>query len=116
SLPGSRTACSTGARSWTDRDTAADAADADPLAAFADVDDVAARQIRQARQNLATAGLELPVEPDEVLVIALDEDRGSRRCATLGEPGREVSRAVVLAYGLVYALGIWSDAEVADVK
>jgi hypothetical protein len=53
--------------------TAADAADADLLAAFADVDDVATRQIRQARRNLPPTDLELLVEPDEVFVIALDD-------------------------------------------
>jgi hypothetical protein len=60
--------------------TAADAADADPLAIFADIDDVATRQIRQARQNLAPTGLELLVEPKEVFVIALDENRGPGSC------------------------------------
>jgi hypothetical protein len=66
------------------------AADADPLPVFADIDDIATRQIRQAWQNLAPTGFELLVEPDNVFVIALDENRGARSCAILGEPDREV--------------------------
>jgi hypothetical protein len=60
---------------------AADAPDADPLPVFADIDDIATRQIRQARQNLAPTGFELLVEPDKVFMIALDENRGARSCA-----------------------------------
>ena len=90
---------------------ATDAADADPLPVFANIDDIATRQIRQARKNLAPTGLELLVEPDKVFVIALDENRGARSCTILGEPYREVSRALVLARGLVYPVGIGPDAE-----
>src|SRR5690606_25164735 len=96
--------------------TAADAAAADLFAVVADVNDVTTRQIHQARQDLAPADFEMLVEPDEVLVIAFDEDRAPRRRALLGEPDGEVPRALVVTGGLVYPVRIRPDAEVADVK
>jgi hypothetical protein len=58
----------------------------------------------------------LGIEPNEVLVVALDEDRFSRRRATLRDPGGEIAGAVVFSGHLVDAICVRPDAEVADVK
>ena len=95
---------------------AADAADPDPPISRVEVDGLSAVQVGQPREHLALASGALFLEPDEVLVVALDKDRGAGRRASLGEPHGEVASAFVLARGLVDAVGVGPDAEVADVQ
>jgi hypothetical protein len=56
------------------------------------------------------------VQPGEVFVVPLDEQRRPGRGPTLGPPRREVARAVAIASGPVDARGVGPDPEVADVQ
>jgi hypothetical protein len=58
----------------------------------------------------------LGVEPDEVLVVALDEERLPWGRAALREPRWEIAGAVVLLGRLVDAVHVGPDTEVADVE
>jgi hypothetical protein len=80
-----------------------------PMRVFADVDDVATRQIRQARQNLAPTGLELLVEPGEVFVIALEAElvriHGNDERVSVETFRRGVSDLLAIIGAVVYDWG-----------
>src|SRR5690606_17066350 len=70
-------------------------------------------EVEEVREHLR---LGLGVEPDEVLVVALDEQRAARGGPSTRPPSGEVARAVVLPGGLVDALRVRPHAEVADMQ
>ena len=105
-------ACATTGRSQK-AVTPADAADCQALVPGYELDGLAVREIVQARQDLSTR---LGFEPREVLVVALDEDGGTRNASPFGEPAREITSALVAAGGVVNSLRIRPDPKVADMK
>ncbi len=71
------------------------------------------REVEETRQDLPIL---LGVEPDEVLVVALDEDGLLRHGPTIRIPGGEVPGALVPSRGTVDPLRIGPHPEVPDVE
>ena len=74
---------------------------------------MAVPEIEEPGQHL---GRVLRVEPEEVLVVALDENRPPRRGASVGEPRREVAGTVVCSCRPVDATRIRLNTEITHVK
>lgn len=83
------------------------------MLAVGEVEPLSVPQVEEPGQNLRIG---LGVEPDEVLVVALDEDRPPGSETAFGPPRREVARALVLTGRTVDPARIGPDAEVADVQ
>ena len=94
-------------------EAATKASDGERLVPLDDVEPLSVAQIEEPGQHL---GIGPVVQPDEVLVVALDEQSSSRRGPSLGPPGREIPGAVV-AFGRTVDAGRGRpDAEVADME
>jgi hypothetical protein len=84
---------------------APDATDAQRTGTFAELEAQAVLEIVQTGQNLVAR---LVVQPYEVLVVSLDEQRPARRPTLLADPERKITCTVVPTSGAVDAIGIGS--------
>ena len=93
--------------------TTTDTADAERLRTIREVEALAIAEMKEARKQLDAL---LRAEPAEIFVIALDEQRTSRRCSLLCDPSWEVTRAVMTASRAIDHRRIGPDTKVADVE